>query len=158
MKKYRSLWCMSTTNHNILYLACIPRTCLLNTAICLWKAQDSRSQCGLCGLVLLQTGCTRGAGRPCSGPMQKPSPRHTGKQGSKTVQSGRIPVRTVDNRACSLDDSEDSEIPRPAARRERLLSTQSTTDRLILCTRPTHLRSTGSPSPRPAPLPSAAAP
>jgi hypothetical protein len=47
MKKYRSLWCMSTTNHNILYLADIPRTQLLNTAICLWKAQNSLAQRGL---------------------------------------------------------------------------------------------------------------
>jgi hypothetical protein len=41
MKKYRSLWCMSTTNHNILYFAVIPGTSLLNTGICLWKAQNS---------------------------------------------------------------------------------------------------------------------
>jgi hypothetical protein len=29
---------MSTANHNILYFVHIPGTCLLNTAICLWKA------------------------------------------------------------------------------------------------------------------------
>jgi hypothetical protein len=46
MKKYRSLWCMSTTNHNILYFACIRRTSMLNTAICLWKAQNGRNERG----------------------------------------------------------------------------------------------------------------
>jgi hypothetical protein len=38
MKKYRSLWYVSTRNHNILYFVCIPRTFLLNTGLCLWKA------------------------------------------------------------------------------------------------------------------------
>jgi hypothetical protein len=38
MKKYRSLWCMSTTNHKILYLPHIPGILLLNSGICLWKA------------------------------------------------------------------------------------------------------------------------
>jgi hypothetical protein len=69
MKKYRSLWCMSTTNHNILYLAHIPRTQLLNTAICLWKAQNSLALRGLCGFILLQTGCNSGAFTPSSQPV-----------------------------------------------------------------------------------------
>jgi hypothetical protein len=41
MKKYRCPWCMSTQNHNILYFVNISRTFPLNTAICLWKAQNS---------------------------------------------------------------------------------------------------------------------
>jgi hypothetical protein len=32
---------MSTTNHNILYFVVISGTILLNTGICLWKAQNS---------------------------------------------------------------------------------------------------------------------
>jgi hypothetical protein len=39
MKKYRSPWGMSTTNHNILCLHYIPGTLLLNTAIRLWKTE-----------------------------------------------------------------------------------------------------------------------
>jgi hypothetical protein len=37
MKKYRSLWCVSTTNHNILYFVGILGICPLNPAIYLWK-------------------------------------------------------------------------------------------------------------------------
>jgi hypothetical protein len=47
MKKYRSLWCMSTTNHNILYFPAIPGTFLLNTGISLWKAQFTLARRGL---------------------------------------------------------------------------------------------------------------
>jgi hypothetical protein len=47
MKKYRSLWYMSTTNHNILYFPVIPCTLFLNTGICLWKAQNSLARRGL---------------------------------------------------------------------------------------------------------------
>jgi hypothetical protein len=47
MKKYRSLWYVSTRNHNILYFVCVPRTRLLNTATCLWKAQKSLAGRGL---------------------------------------------------------------------------------------------------------------
>jgi hypothetical protein len=46
MKKYRSLWWMSTTNHNILYFACNPCISLLNTAICLWISHLSLARCG----------------------------------------------------------------------------------------------------------------
>ena len=49
MKKYRSLWCMSTTNHNILYFVAIPSTSLLNTGILLWKAQITLARRGLQG-------------------------------------------------------------------------------------------------------------
>ena len=37
MKTYRCPWCVSRTNHNILYFVHISRTSPLNTAICLWK-------------------------------------------------------------------------------------------------------------------------
>ena len=40
MKKYRCLWCVSTTNHNILYLIIISRTSRLNPANCLWKVAN----------------------------------------------------------------------------------------------------------------------
>jgi hypothetical protein len=40
MKKYRSLWGMSTRNHNILYFVHIPRINLLNSPLCLWKARN----------------------------------------------------------------------------------------------------------------------
>jgi len=39
MKKYRSLLCMSTTNHNILYFLFISRISLANNGNRLWKAQ-----------------------------------------------------------------------------------------------------------------------
>jgi hypothetical protein len=45
MKKYRCRWYKSTTNHNILYFLYIPRIRFLNTAICLWKAQNSHAGC-----------------------------------------------------------------------------------------------------------------
>jgi hypothetical protein len=38
MKKYRSLWCMSTTNHKILYFPHIRGIFLLNSGLRLWKA------------------------------------------------------------------------------------------------------------------------
>jgi hypothetical protein len=44
MKTYRCLWWLSTTNHNILYFVGLPRIPLLNTGICLWKAQNTLSQ------------------------------------------------------------------------------------------------------------------
>jgi hypothetical protein len=47
MKKYRSLWYMSTTNHNILYLADMQGISLLNTGNRLWKAQNSLARRGL---------------------------------------------------------------------------------------------------------------
>jgi hypothetical protein len=52
MKKYRSLWWMSTGNHNILYLAYIRRIRFLNTGICLWKAQNGLALRGFQGLIL----------------------------------------------------------------------------------------------------------
>jgi len=41
MKTYRCPWCVSRTNHNILYFVHISRTSSLNTAICLWKLRIS---------------------------------------------------------------------------------------------------------------------
>jgi hypothetical protein len=41
MKKYRDLWGMSTTNHNILYFSHIPEALRPNSCICLWKAQTA---------------------------------------------------------------------------------------------------------------------
>jgi hypothetical protein len=59
MKKYRSLWYMSTTNHNILYFVDITRIRFLNIAIRLWKAQNSLAPCGFLALNLPQTLCNQ---------------------------------------------------------------------------------------------------
>jgi len=59
MKKYRSLWYMSTTNHNILYFVDITRIRFLNTAICLWKVQNSLVRGGFSGSKLPQLLCNQ---------------------------------------------------------------------------------------------------
>jgi hypothetical protein len=48
---------MSTPNHNILYFVHIPGICLLNTAICLWKAPITLVRRGLSPQTLPQTLC-----------------------------------------------------------------------------------------------------
>jgi hypothetical protein len=79
---------MSTTNHNILYFAYIPRTWFLNIAIQLWKAQNSLAQCGFPGDNFasspVQQRGLHAVSRPIqipvqfqSSPIQKPSPRHS---------------------------------------------------------------------------------
>ena len=46
MKTYRCPWCVSRTNHNILYFVHISCTSSLNTAICLWKLRISLARRG----------------------------------------------------------------------------------------------------------------
>ena len=41
MKTYRCPWCVSRTNHNILYFVNISRTSSLNPGLCLWKLRFS---------------------------------------------------------------------------------------------------------------------
>jgi hypothetical protein len=52
MKKYRRPWYASTTNRNILYFVGVPRTCSLNTAICLWKVGNGLVWRGVARFVL----------------------------------------------------------------------------------------------------------
>ena len=52
MKKYRCLWYVSTTNHNILYFVGVSRTCSLNTATCLWKVANGLVWRGVARFVL----------------------------------------------------------------------------------------------------------
>jgi len=57
MKKYRCLWCMSTTNHNRLYFLCVPCILLLNTGNWLWKAPKALARRGLGDPIPLRIGC-----------------------------------------------------------------------------------------------------
>jgi hypothetical protein len=49
LKKYRCLWWMSTTNHNILYFLNISGIHFLNKGKCLCKAQNALAGCGFSG-------------------------------------------------------------------------------------------------------------
>ena len=113
MKKYRSLWCMSTTNHNILYFAVIPCTLFLNTGICLWKAQNSLARRGLrrdFASRAVQIGrppwvvFTQAYPPALSVLIPKPSPAGGCLQDAKQVQFALATVGVVDNSAHSLDD------------------------------------------------------
>jgi hypothetical protein len=113
MKKYRSLWYMSTTNHNILYFAVNPCTSLLNTGICLWKAQNNLVWRGFLSHFaskLVQIGQPPGPSRSRPGIsdrpvlIPKPSPRREPLQDAKQVHFTAETVGVVDNHALSLDD------------------------------------------------------
>jgi hypothetical protein len=65
MKKYRSLWYKSTTNHNILYFLSIPGIRSLNTAICLWKAENTPMNRGLQGLNFANFTTSPTVSSPC---------------------------------------------------------------------------------------------
>jgi hypothetical protein len=60
MKKYRSLWCMSTTNHNILYFLNIRGIRLVNNGNRLWKAQKAQAWRGVGLPILPHMLCNRG--------------------------------------------------------------------------------------------------
>jgi|HubBroStandDraft_2_1064218.scaffolds.fasta_scaffold2506769_1 hypothetical protein len=103
MKKYRSLWYKSTTNHNILYFSNISSIQPLNTGILLWKVGNSLVQRGFRGQFLTQILCIRGPERrltlaspAVSGFNLKPSPPGAPTQDAKPVQFALIPVRVVD--------------------------------------------------------------
>jgi len=70
MKKYRCPWCMSTRNHNILYFVSIWGTSPLNTAICLWKAQNSLAWRGFRRSKLLRSRGKFGLGWPTAALLQ----------------------------------------------------------------------------------------
>jgi hypothetical protein len=78
MKKYRCLLYKSTTNHNILYFLCIPGIPFLNTAICLWKAQNTQAKCGFRFPKLLQNQCRRAcrAKRSANSSLASPARAH----------------------------------------------------------------------------------
>jgi hypothetical protein len=57
MKKYRSLLCMSTINHNILYFLFISRIWFANSGNRLWKAQEPQARREPGWPVLLQIQC-----------------------------------------------------------------------------------------------------
>jgi len=82
MKKYRSLWGMSTTNHNILYFLCIPRISFANTGNRLWKARKPQKRRGPTAFNFAQNTVHRRLAA-VSGLIQKPSPRHGQAQGVK---------------------------------------------------------------------------
>ena len=63
MKTYRCPWCVSRTNHNILYFGGISRTSSLNTAICLWKVRNSSVRRGSARFKLPQFWGTRWVGQ-----------------------------------------------------------------------------------------------
>jgi hypothetical protein len=78
---------MSTANHNILYFVHIPGTCLLNTAICLWKAPKALRDADFVAAVCLNFGAAESCFiRGCLNckPILRPDPV----QDAKTVQSG----------------------------------------------------------------------
>jgi hypothetical protein len=91
MKKYRSLWCMSTTNHNILYFVRVSSTTAINTAIWLWKAQNRHERRGFGTSMLPQNLMQPPAREDPSSPL-KPSPGASRPQGAEVVQIGRNSV------------------------------------------------------------------
>jgi hypothetical protein len=64
MKKYRSLWWMSTRNHNILYFVNIPGIHFPNKGNCLWKAAEVQAGRGMAALNLLEYGAKRPSPQP----------------------------------------------------------------------------------------------
>jgi len=88
MKKYRCLWCVSTTNHNILYFLIIFSIRLFNTGIRLWKAQKSLARCGLLRVCLTPKIRATPCWRAGFAPLHKPSPGGGREQGLETVQNG----------------------------------------------------------------------
>src|ERR1039457_472071 len=96
MKTYRCPWCVSRTNHNILYFVHISRTSSLNTAICLWKLRFSLAQQGF------QRSEFASNPRQCAGRSRtsisstNPSPRRTPAQGAEPVHFARGSVQVVD--------------------------------------------------------------
>ncbi len=94
MKKYRCLWYVSTTNHNILYLVHIQGISLLNSGTCLWKAQNSLARRELGAPVLPRFLCTPAFGSTL-GLLYKPGPHHERMQGPNLVHHARSPVQIV---------------------------------------------------------------
>jgi hypothetical protein len=97
MKKYRSLWYMSTTNHNILYFHCDHGIRFINNGNRLWKAWMRQEQSGVGRPILPEMLCGLRS-EPIYALIQKPIPQSRRGQGAEMVQLGRPPVRVVDKR------------------------------------------------------------
>ncbi len=126
MKNYRCPWCVSRTNHNILYFVHISRTSPLNTAICLWKVAIGLVRRGVARPNLPQNQGKSSSNswqyawqsRPTRGPTavppppSKPSPGLGPAQGAEPVQIRAPPVRVVEIRAnCAAPDGTGSASP-----------------------------------------------
>ena len=96
MKTYRCPWCVSRTNHNILYFVHISRTSSLNTAICLWKLRISLAPRGFPRSILPQIQGMIGASPRPPRPCLNPSPARTPAQGAEPVHFARTSVQVVD--------------------------------------------------------------
>jgi len=88
MKKYRCLWCKSTTNHYILYFVHTFVIHFINKGNSLWKARNRLVRRRFRERLCLQTRATSALGLPAD-PFPKPSPRRARVQGAETVQSSR---------------------------------------------------------------------
>lgn len=99
MKTYRCPWCVSRTNHNILYFVLISRTSSLNPANCLWKLRFGLAGRGFERSDLHQI---RGVGGHSKAPIQplnpclNPSPDRAPAQGAEAVHFDRVSVQVVD--------------------------------------------------------------
>ena len=86
MKKYLSLWCMSTKNHNILCFVYVPSIKFANKGICLWKAPKALAGRGFPFVKICpKIGATSG---DCgyTAPKPKPSPCRGREQDAEMVQ------------------------------------------------------------------------
>jgi hypothetical protein len=103
MKTYRSLLCLSTKNHNILYFLNIPGTNFPNKGICLWKASKLQAGRGFGPPNLPQSRCNPPGGSGRLALRFKPSPWRNREQGTETVQFGIETCADVDNRGRERD-------------------------------------------------------
>ena len=100
MKTYRCPWCVSRTNHNILYFVNISRTSSLNPAICLWKLRISLAGRGfersnlhrIWGITRARSGPQSNRSNPCL----NPSPGQPPAQDAEPVHFACISVQVVD--------------------------------------------------------------
>ena len=103
MKTYRCPWCVSRTNHNILYFVHISRTCSLNPGLCLWKVRFSLAGCGFersdfASDLGRRAGPSWAPIRPLN-PCLNRSPGQTSAQGAEPVHFARTSVQVVDIQA-----------------------------------------------------------
>jgi hypothetical protein len=92
MKKYRCLWGVSTTNHNILYFVVISGIPSLNTAFCLWKPGISLARRGFFARPLPQIRFKPGS-RAASRHGFSVFPPHTPHKAQKQGTFGDFPVQ-----------------------------------------------------------------
>ena len=89
---------MSTTNHYILYFVCVSGISLLNTGLCLWKAQNPLAQRGFREPGFASIFVQPSFSQPASGLKCKTSPIRNREQGAKLVHFTVLPVRAVEIR------------------------------------------------------------